>query len=503
MVGAFAILIQQSWFQTAFFQTIMGLQSASPSQDPPAQAAAPFPGPRPGAGAVSSATDLFRSTNIWEAHLHFTAEQWRRLTPQRIQAVPNWIAPDGTPTLRNPHASRAGVAGMLGWDLPWSSGDLEFGGVTFTNAGLRFKGNGTFLEAMQGYKKSFKVDLDEGNPGRRFAGQKTLNLHNLVADRSYVADTLGYEFYREAGVPAPSTTFARVFLSIDGRWQDRLLGLYVLIENPDKAWSRRALGKDGAALFKPVSTRLFDYLGEDWEPYDEIYAPRNDPKEAQRRRLIDLCKLVSQAPDSEFAERIGDYLDLDATTRFLACESLLSNYDGILMNGQNFILWLDPRTDRFGFSPWDLDHCWGEFAQVGSVEDRTHVSLFHPWVGSVRILERLFQVPDFQSRYRATLARLLDTQFIPSRLDRRIDELAQVIRPAVAEEDGHVHRLAAFEMAVAAPPPAVHDTNSAAQSFPPPNTYLLKRFISQRAEEARAQLEGRSKGVQLQRGRGW
>ncbi len=507
VAGAFFILIQQNWFQQVFFQIVINHGANSAASEPSQTITTPYSGPRLDATSIQSAEELFHPTNIWETRLHFSASQWRQLGPRRIPPVPNWLAPDGSPTLRNPLASRAGVAGTLGWDLPWSSGDADFGGQAFTNAAIRFKGNGTFLEAMSGYKKSFKIDLDEGAPGRKFAGQKTLNLHNLIADRSFIADTLGYEFYRDAGVPAPRTTFTRVFLSVDGRFQDRLLGLYALIENPDKAWSRAALGTGGAVLFKPVATRLFEDLGKDWEAYDDTYAPRTEPSEVQKRRLIDLCQLVSRSDDAAFNRDIVNLLDLDETARFIACETLLSNYDGILMNGQNFILWLDPVSQRFGFSPWDLDHSWGEFGQVGSDSDRERASLFHPWVGSVRILERLFACPEFQTRYRRELTRLLHTLFVPDRLFRRIDQLAAVVRPAVTERPPADQRLAQFESVVGDFIPdsqaATNTTDRAGKPVALPHSYQLKHFIAVRATEAEAQLEGRSDGVRLERHRGW
>ena len=34
------------------------------------------------------------------------------------------------------------------------------------------------------------------------------------------------------------------------------------------------------------------------------------------------------------------------------------------------IVYLDPRSNRFGFSPWDLDHSWGEFPFVGTAAER-------------------------------------------------------------------------------------------------------------------------------------
>lgn len=504
LVGAGIILFQQQWFQMVFFQTIQRHQHQHPQTPPPTSSPNPYTGPRLDGTALKSAAEFFQPTHIWETHLRFSTPQWKRLGPRRIPPIPNWIAPDGSLDLRNPHASRAGVAGTLGFDLPWSSGTAEIAGVLFTNAAIRFKGNGTLLEAMSTYKKSFKLDLNEGAPGRSFARQKTINLHNLVADRSCIADTLGYEFYRDAGVPAPRTTFTRVFLTLDGQWEHRLLGLYLVVENPDSRWANDVFGTSGAAVFKPVTNRLFADLGDDWDNYEDVYAPRDPPSKPQRQHLIELCRLVSKADQAEFDRRLGSYLDLDATARFLAAEALLSNYDSILMNGQNFILWLDPRSFRFGFSPWDLDHGWGEFGQIGSIADRERASLFHPWVGSNRFLERLFACPEFQTRYRRELTRYLDTLFVPDRLHRRIDQLADVLRPAVQEESEK--RLSAFEAALASPPPPPNPTAGPAteqRAPPPPPGYRLKHFIQARSVEARAQLEGRSQGIELKRGRPW
>ncbi len=483
------ILFQQPWFVESLFTFIGQMGFSSKPQEPAADNPRPYPGPTLDAREVREAGSLFVLTNLWETHLRFTSNQWASLGPRRIPALRGWLGADGRPTLRNPYASRAGVAGVLGFDLPWSTGQADFSGVVFPDVAVRFKGNGTFLDALGSYKRSFKLDLNKGAPGRAFAGQTTLNLHNLAPDRSFLADTLGYEFYRDAGVPAPRTTFTRVFLTLGGRWEHRLLGLYVVVENPDKRWARHALGTDTAVLFKPVSHDLFADLGPLWDPYSEIYDLKTDATPEQRGRLIDFCRWMAAADEAAFAAGIGDWFDLDATARFLACDALTSNYDGILMNGQNFILYLDPRIGRFGFAPWDLDRCWGEFGAVGSRTDREQASLLHPWVGPIRFLERLLATPDFQARYRRELTRLLDQFFIPERLNRRIDELAKVIRPAVAEQS--TNRLAEFEVAVGEPREFTEG--------PHRSVHQLKRFIAARAPEARAQLEGRSAGRILQR----
>lgn len=492
------ILFQRPWFQQWFFRQVVTRQIGTQPK-PPAGPEAPYRASEPDARPIRDAASLFRPAEVWRVHLRFTASQWETLAPRRIPPLKDWLRPDGTLLLRNPQASRAGVAGVLGIDLPWSAGAVDWSGVGFTNAGIRFKGNGTFLDSVGHYRRPFKIDLDRHEPGRRFAAQKTLNLHNLVADRSCLADTLAYEFFREAGVPAPRTTFARVFLSIEGRWEERLLGLYVVVENPDELWLADVFQSGGGALFKPVTLELFHDLGtEEWKPYAEIYDPKTPVTDAQRQRLFQLARLVSHADNAEFERRIGEFLDLDQVARFLACEVLLSNYDGILSNGQNFLLWIDPRTGLFGFSPWDLDHSWGEFGWMGSREDREQASIERPWVGDHRLFERLFPVEAFRQAYRGHLDRLLQSQFQPHRLARRIDELAPIIRPALEEQSAE--RLQNFEAAIADSPGdgAGGDPKHEHRKREP---HRLKRFIHARAASVRDQLDGRSPGVILTRKR--
>ena len=445
--------------------------------------------------SLRSPAELFATTNLWDVHLKFTSNQWAALGPNLVPPIPGFVQPDGTVILRNPKASRNGLAGVLGMDFPWSQAELQFGDATFANVGARFKGNGTFLDSQRTYKRPFKLDLSKKEKSQQLAGRTTLNFHNLTADASCLSDALAYEFFRDAGVPAPHTAFARLRLTIEGRFEDRLLGLYVLVENPDAEWARDQFGVDGMALFKPVTYELFKDLGDNWEAYEGIYDPKTKTKPKQRRRLLDLTKLVTHASDSTFTEQIGDFIDLDEFARFLACQVLLSNYDGILSDGQNFLLYLDPQTERFGFIPWDLDHCWGEFPFLATREERERASLWHPWVGENRFLDRMLATAAFRQRYRTELERLREKAFVPERLEARLEDLATIVRPFIAEESSN--RLRKFERDISgAPDVGAADQNARA---PRPHAFSHKRFFEARAQSVSDQLAGRSQGVILRR----
>ena len=443
--------------------------------------------------SVLTAPQLFQTTNVWDVRLKFSSKQWAELGPNAVPPVLHFMQPDGSIILRNPQAARNGLAGVFGLDFPWSEAEMEFGDAGFGRVAARFKGNGTFINSQHSYKRPFKIALDKYVKSEQLAGRRTLNFHNLVSDSSYLSDALAYEFFRNAAVPAPRTAFARMRLTIERRFEDGLLGLYVLVENPDSEWATEQFGTKGVALFKPVTYHLFDDLGPEWKAYEGIYDPKTRIKSQQSDRLIALAKLVTHAADAEFADRIGEFIDLDEFARFLACEVILSNYDGILSNGQNFLLYLDPRNDRFGFIPWDLDQCWGEFPFIGTVEQRERASLWHPWVGQNRFLERMLSVASFRELYRKELERVRSTLFVPERLSKRVDELAEIVRPFIAEESSD--RLRRFERQIAAKPTAI----SSNQNTPRPRSsrFALKHFFTARAESVSDQLSGRAEGLIL------
>ena len=487
-------LMRQPAVQSRVMAFAFGYQLRQPIPDPPVPSLAAEHQARLAthAGQLKNAAELFVPTHVWDVRFQLTAEEWTGLGPNQITPISAFGGEDGKMTLRNPNASRPGLAGVLGIDFPWSKGTVQFGDRTFTNAGIRFKGNGTFLSGMASYKRPYKVDLDHSVEGQKLVSQTTLNFGNLLAENSMLTDTLGYEFYREAGVPTIRTTFARVLLSIDGRFKDRLLGLFLLAENPDKKWIREAFGAEGVAVLKPVTYEPFVYLGTNWQHYEEAYNPKTSVSDAQQQRLIDLARLCTEGKDSEFAQQIGEYLDLAKVATWFACEITLANYDGILTTGQNYLLYHDPRSNQFSFGPWDLDHSWGEFPFTGTAADREHASIWKPWPGKNRFFERLLAHAPFKELYRGELERLQTTLFQPERLSRRLDELAAVIRPFVAEES--TNRLAKFEQCVAATwPEGPRDGDPFDPNRP---AFPLKRFFEARAKSIRAQLAGEETGVE-------
>ena len=354
--------------------------------------------------------------------------------------------------LQGPEGKRNGVAAAMGIDFQYVRGTLTFDGKKLEEIGIRYKGNGTYLQSRGSSKISFKLDTNRFVKGQKLAGATKLNLHSNVTDPTWLNEVLSHELYRDAGVPAPRTSFARVHLTVPGKHEKRFLGLYTIVENVDGNFSAKAFGTRDGALFKPVTPDLFADLGDDWKAYNQTYDPKNEPDDAAKQRIIELSKLVTHAGDEDFARRIGEYIDIPELAAFMAVLACLADMDGILGPGQNFYIHLHPETRKLAFIPWDHDHSFGQFAMRGTQEQRENLSIERPWQSPNRFLERIYALEAFRGPYRAKLTELAETLFVPERIASRIDELARAIRPSVAEESAET--LERFDRAIAGELPA-------------------------------------------------
>jgi spore coat protein H len=431
--------------------------------------------------------DLFRQNSIATVDLEFSKADYDTLLPRGG----GWFGGGGggeQSWLQGPEGKRNGFAASRGVQFNYVHANVSIDGHAIKNAGVRYKGNGSYFEGIANGKASLKLDFAEYVKGQKFDGLKKLNLHSNITDASCMNEVLAFQLFRDAGVPAPRTSYARVFIKVEGRQPRTYAGLFSIVENPDEQFvATRGLSASGA-IFKPVASQLFADLGPDWKRYNQTYDPKTPLTEGQKQRVIDFARLVTSASDAQFAARAGEFLDLEETARYLAIVVFLSDMDGLLGPGQNYYLYLDPRTQKFSFIAWDQDHSFGQFFR-GTQSAREQLSIDHPWSESSRFLERLFKLDGFKKLYLARLSEFSTTLFKPDRFRRQVDELAVVIRPAIKEESAQ--RLLRFDRAVAGEVPPGDAGMFRGANVP------IKPFVKARVESVIAQLAGRSSGQRI------
>jgi spore coat protein H len=387
-----------------------------------------------------TADQLFTTDKIWTVRLTFTKANWDALTP-----VPAAAAPQAGPGFVGPEGMRNGLSAQRGLNFEYVHGSFDFDSHHFADVAVRFKGNGSYIPSQKNGKPPFKIDLNKYVKGQKLAGVTTLNLHNNLSDASMMNEVLAYGLYRDAGVPAPRTAYARVYVTAPGVYDNSYFGLYSVVEDIDSAFTESRFGVAGGALFKPVTPQLFEDKGRSWPAYNQMYDPKTDLTDAVKQRVFDMCELVSRADAATFTAKVGDFVDLPAFAKYMAVVAWLGNPDSLLVQGQNYYVYLHPKTQKMHFLPWDLDHSFGQFVPFVPTELQQQLNIMHPWnlapdgmMGPPpmhnRFLERVFAVDAFKRPYLAAMADLNKTLGDPARIGKQLDDLGAVLAPVVADE---------------------------------------------------------------------
>ena len=95
------------------------------------------------------------------------------------------------------------------------------------------------------------MDLNRFVKGQKLGGLDQLTFNNLVWDYSYFSDALAYDFFRDAGVPAPRTAYAWLTVNVAGQWDRKPLGLYFMIEPVEKQFLLERFGSRPTPLSNP------------------------------------------------------------------------------------------------------------------------------------------------------------------------------------------------------------------------------------------------------------
>ncbi|MEO7190022.1 MAG: CotH kinase family protein [Vicinamibacterales bacterium] len=403
--------------------------------------------PQPQAVTLGTLTqeELFDPERMWTAQLTLTTDQWNRMQPTFGGAARS----SGDDWLQSAKGGRNGWGTVLGVEFAYVHVDLEFEGTRLPDVAVRFKGNGTFTNSGgKPAKNSLKIDLNKFVKGQTIAGVSTLNFHNNVTDEGLLNETVAFRLFREAEVPAPRTSWVRVFLSVQGRYDRQYLGLYSLVENVDTHFLNSRSADKAGAILKPSTRNPFLDRGDSWSAaYQQTYDPKTDLTSAEQRRVIEFSQFVSTASDSDFEARIGQFIDIDEFARYFAVVLWLADLDGMLERGQNYYVHMPPGNGPFAFIPWDQDRTFGTWAKIEPGRYDT-LSIDPPWGSSVRVrfLERMNGVPAFRNAYRSRLHEFTQTILTADSIAPFMTTVARVIRPAVVDEPS---RLARFDRSAA------------------------------------------------------
>jgi len=292
-------------------------------------------------------------------------------------------------------------------------------GVAYDGVKVRFRGQW----ARSWPKKPLKIFFEPDHP---FKEHHCLNLNSGWRDPAFIRETLAYHVYAACGVPAPKSQMAG--LNLNGQFR----GLYVEVEQPDKAFLRR-LNLKGASLFKAISpsNRADERdLGAE-NSYASHYA-KETQKSGGFSELQSFCHDLARATNalSFFTERV----DLEKYINYLAATVLVQHWD--CCNKNHFLLYDGRGSKKWWVVPWDLDRTFGDHWVGGFDEAGLPILLgtrqMPGTTGWNRLEDRLLSEPVLRARFLKRLRELLDKEFTTEKLYPILDQLEKQITATAA-----------------------------------------------------------------------
>lgn len=230
-------------------------------------------------------------------------------------------------------------------------------------------------------KCSFSIDLNAARPGGTLRGLKKVKLNNMVQDPAGVHEYITYNLFRAAGVVAPRSGYAQVY--VNGEYY----GVYANVEAEDDVFLTRNFGEAGNLYEGAYGVDFYDGY-ESYFECDECAYPDD------RSDITAVTNVLDGDPSDAGIAALDQLIDLDEFLSDLAVEAVALHWDGYT-TANNYRIFHDPGQDRFVLLPWGVDQTWID-------------EYYDPWSGYGRVLTFCIANPSCEARYEARMLEVAD-----------------------------------------------------------------------------------------------
>lgn len=270
-------------------------------------------------------------------------------------------------------------------------------------------------------KPALTLNFGKFVPDQRFHGLRKIHLNNSVQDGSFLCENICGELYRKAGIAAARASYAT--LELNGRKR----GFYLVKEG----FTKDMLGM----YFKSAEGNLYDggFLREVTEQLERDMDGEDDVRDWSDLKAL---AKAAQVPDaSERFEALQKVLDVDRFATYAALQVMTWDWDGYVMNRNNYRVYHDPTTKKMVFLPHGMDQMFWE---------THHQPIPRPNRFNGLVANAFITTPQGQKLYRQRFAELFTNVFQIEALTNRINEIALLASPHVGntnEYQGQVRRI--------------------------------------------------------------
>lgn len=295
---------------------------------------------------------------------------------------------------------------------------------TVYNVGFRLRGN----TSRTADKKSFKISFNTFESGRKFQGVEKLNLNGEHNDPSIVRSKLAWDLCKWNDIPAARANHVAFYIN------DEYAGLYVNVEHIDEEFVQKRMSDGSGNLFKCLYPADLHYKGPNANAYKEVifgrraYELKTNTDADDYTKLAEFIAILNNTPFADFECELENIFDVDTYLKMIAVDILTANWDGPIVNKNNFYLYFDTCEERFTYLPFDLDNTFGiDWFEVDWAN--TDIYNWSQYSGQYRpIYEKIMAVDEYRDRYTYYLKEILDDYFNNEFLDVYLDDKLELIK---------------------------------------------------------------------------
>lgn len=306
---------------------------------------------------------------------------------------------------------------------------VEIDGTVVDSVGVREKGYFSNW-GSEGLKEPLKIDFNVYVPGTKYDGLKKLNLQNGFSDPTMMRDALAYKFMRDAGIAAPRSSYAKVYLN-DTYW-----GLYVVVEQIDDRFLKNWYENDDGNLFKCINNTHMDWQGSNKNDYKDEFELKTNEELDNWDDFIDLIEKINE--DDDFEDSIATVLQMNNYLRVLAADVLMYNWDSYYEHGRNFYIYYDSIAAVFQWIPWDYNLSFSETETNIVVE-------YGGWMAEPKpLVVNVMESAVYREQYFNHICILIENYFSLDNLETYIDDTKALITDALAEDPNKYFTIGQF-----------------------------------------------------------
>jgi spore coat protein CotH len=327
-------------------------------------------------------------------------------------------------------------------DPIWVPVTVHFGGLTWWQVGMRYKGNSSLRSAYQGgvRKLAFRLQFDrfeDDHPdldNQRFHGFRKMTFSNGFKDMSLMRDKISADVFRDAGVPAARGAFVRIH--VDFGEGPTYFGLYTMIEDPSNKMLDTQFADDGGNLYKPEGGADGLDAAARWQTTDAslvsvAWDKKTNEELADWSDAIAAISALNADRSDAAAWRAGleAVLDVDGFLRCLAISTTMVNWDSYGAMAHNYYVYSDPgRGGLLVWFPWDMNEIM--LTPVGTA---AHMS--DPMLDGVTdewpLVRHLLDDPVYRATYEAELRAGIEGAYDIETVQARMEAYHALIAPHV------------------------------------------------------------------------